>query len=148
MPRQDTRLEAEAAEFLVVAQLLLNQILSYKTYTNMPGYDVVSTDPNRNTSARIQVKSRWRTDAPHFVIGNFDCDFVVVVRLNRGSKDGSAEVREPEYFVFPTSFLETVPRGEGLGRIDFKKIPDLDSYRARWDLVSEFLETNASVSAT
>lgn len=43
MPRLDTRLEAEGAEFLVLGQLLLQRIASYKTYTNMPGYDLVAT---------------------------------------------------------------------------------------------------------
>ena len=88
MPRLDTRLESEGAEFLVLGQLLLSKIPSYKTYTNMPGYDLVATNPESSTSAKIQVKSRWRTGANGFPIKNFDCDFIVVVLLNRGSKDG------------------------------------------------------------
>jgi len=88
MKRQDTKLETEGAEFLVLGQLLIHRIASYKTYTNMPGYDLVATHPEKNTSARIQVKSRWRTGAPGFLIKNFDCDFVVVVKLNRGKKTG------------------------------------------------------------
>jgi hypothetical protein len=63
MPRQDTRLEAEAAEFLVLGQLLLNRIPRYKAYTRMPSYDLVATNPERNRVARIQVKSRWATGA-------------------------------------------------------------------------------------
>ena len=58
MDRLDTRLESEGAEFLVRGQLLPHKIPTYKTYTNMPGYDLVSTNPGCNTSARIQVKSR------------------------------------------------------------------------------------------
>ena len=88
MARLDTRLEAEGAEFLVLGQLLLHRVASYKTYTNMPGYDLVATNPELNKSAMIQVKSRWHTGATGFPIKNFDCDFVVVVLLNRGSKDG------------------------------------------------------------
>jgi len=88
MARLDTRLEAEGAEFLALGQLLLHKIASYKTYTNMPGYDLVATNPESNKSAMVQVKSRWRTGANGFPIKNFDCDFVVVVLLNRGSKDG------------------------------------------------------------
>ena len=139
MPRQDTRLEAEAAEFLVLGQLLLNRIPSYKTYTNMPGYDVVATNPERNTSAHISVKSRWRTGAPGFIIKNLDCDFVVVALLNRGSKDGRREIRDPEYFVVPISVIRKVPRSPKWGRIDFKNIPGLENYRSRWDLIQEFL---------
>ena len=95
MPRQNTKLESEGAEFLVLGQLLTNGIPSYKAYTNMAGYDIVATNPDRNTSARIQVKSRWRTGAEGFIIKRFDCDFVVVVLLNRGSKDGKAKVLPP-----------------------------------------------------
>jgi len=50
MPRQDTKLEAEGAEFLVLGQLLLQRIPTYKTYTNMRGYDLVATNPETNKS--------------------------------------------------------------------------------------------------
>lgn len=129
MSRQDTKLESEGAEFLVLGQLLIHRIASYKTYTNMPGYDLVATHPENNTSARIQVKSRWRTGAPGFIIKNFDCDFVVVVKLNRGKKDGTGEVRDPEYFVFPVEIIESAPRTEGWGKVNFNNIPDIESYR-------------------
>jgi hypothetical protein len=43
---------------------------AHKTYTNMPGYDLVATNPDRNKAARIQVKNRWRTNAPGFAIKN------------------------------------------------------------------------------
>jgi hypothetical protein len=139
LARQDTKLESIGAEFLVLGQLLIHRIVSYKTYTNMPGYDLVATHPENNTSARIQVKSRWRTGAPGFLINNFNCDFIVVVKLNRGKKDGTGETKEPEYFVFPTADLKSVPRTEGWGRINFRNIPDLDSYRNRWDMIADFL---------
>ncbi|BAZ18683.1 hypothetical protein NIES4071_105680 (plasmid) [Calothrix sp. NIES-4071] len=45
----------------------------------------VATNPEKNLSCRIQVKSRWATDFDGaFLIRNFDCDFVVLVALNRG----------------------------------------------------------------
>lgn len=140
MKRQNTKLETEGAEFLVLGQLLIHRIASYKTYTNMPGYDLVATNPDKNTSARIQVKSRWRTGAPGFLIKNFDCDFVVVVKLNRGKKDGTGTVRDPEYFVLPTSVVKAAPRTEEWGRVNFNKIPEFDTYRDRWDLIADFLE--------
>ena len=99
MSRLDTRLESEGAEFLVLGQLLIHRIPAYKTYTNMPGYDLVATNPEKNTSARIQVKSRWNTGAIDFPIKNFDCEFVVAVFLNRGSKYGRKEVMAPDYYV-------------------------------------------------
>jgi hypothetical protein len=139
VPRLNTRLESEGAEFLVLGQLLLERIGAYKTYTNMPGYDLVATNPERNTAARIQVKSRWRTAAPGFPIRNLDCDFVVFVRLNRGSKDGRAKTQPPEYFVFPIEIITAAPRSEGWSKVLIRNIPDADSYRDRWDLVRDFL---------
>jgi hypothetical protein len=110
MGRQDTRLESEGAEFLVLGNLLIEGIASYKTYTNMPGYDLIATNPDQNRAARIQVKSRWKTRAEGFIIKNFDCDFVVVVKLNRGSKDGRQKVLAPEYFVLPSELARSLPR--------------------------------------
>ncbi|HBC45626.1 MAG TPA: hypothetical protein DCZ43_01130, partial [candidate division Zixibacteria bacterium] len=82
--RLDTTLESKGAEFLVLGQLLIRKIAAYQTYTNMPGYDIIAVNPEKNTSARIQVKCRWETTPPHFLINNIDCDFVIAVKLNRG----------------------------------------------------------------
>ena len=139
MPRQNTQLESEGAEFLVLGQLLIQGIPSYKTYTNMPGYDLVATDPERNRAARIQIKSRWKTKAEGFIIKNFDCDFVIVVKLNRGSKDGKADILPPEYFVLPVDVAEALPRTEGWGKVSFSNIPELETYRSNWDLIRDFL---------
>lgn len=144
MPRLDTRLEAEGAEFLVLGQLLLHKIASYKTYTNMPGYDLVATNPESNKSAMVQVKSRWRTGAGGFPIKNFGCDFVVVVLLNRGSKDGKKEVLPPKYYVFPVGVIESAPRSKDWGKVNLKDIPNYEKYEEKWHLISEFLgESNA-----
>lgn len=148
MTRQDTRLESVGAEFLVLGQLLIHRIASYKTYTNMPGYDLVATDPANNTSTRIQVKSRWKTGAPGFLINNFECDFVVVVKLNRGRKDGTGEVKDPEFLVFPAGDLERVPRTEGWGRMEFSRIPNLGTYRNRWDMIADFLAASPAAKKT
>lgn len=139
MPRLDTRLESEGAEFLVLGQLLIHKIPSYKTYTNMPGYDLVATNPESNKSAMIQVKSRWATDATSFPIMNLNCDFVVVVLLNRGSKDGRKEKFPPNYYVFPISVIEAAPRSEGWGKLFLKNIPDDKKYEEKWHLISDFL---------
>jgi hypothetical protein len=71
MPRQDTRIESEGAEFLVLSQLLIAGIPTFKSYTNTPGYDLVATNPEKNSSARLSVKSRWKTGAEGFIIKNF-----------------------------------------------------------------------------
>lgn len=139
MPRQNTQLESEGAEFLVLGQLLIQGIPSYKAYTNMPGYDLVATDPDRNRAARIQIKSRWKTKAEGFIIKNFDCDFVIVVKLNRGSKDGKAGILPPEFFVFPVAVVEDLPRTEEWGKVSFSSIPEMEPYRDNWDLIRDFL---------
>jgi len=60
--RKDTKLESEGAEFLVLGRLLLEKITGFKAYTNFPGYDLIATNAEKNTSARIQVKSRYQTN--------------------------------------------------------------------------------------
>lgn len=140
MPRLDTRLESEGAEFLVLGQLLLARIPTYKTYTNMPGYDLVATNPELNSAARIQVKSRWRTGAPGFPIRHFGCDFVVFCRLNRGNKAGTGKVKQPEYFVLPVAVVRGIWKDTNWGKVYLRDIDDVEQYRDRWDLVADFLE--------
>jgi len=106
----------------------------------MPGYDLVATNPENNTSAKIQVKSRWATKAGGFPIKNFGCDFVVVVLLNLGSKDGKKEVLPPEYFVVPVDVIQKVCRTDtSWSTVLLKDIEELNSYRDNWSLVSEYL---------
>lgn len=143
--RQNNRLESEGAEFLVLGQLLIQRINTYKAYMNMPGYDLVATYPENNTSARIQVKSRWANGAREFIIRNFDCDFVVFVRLNRGKKDGTGEVQAPEYFVIPVAAVKDIPTDK-LGQLRINRIKDLENYRDRWDLIGAFLNIPHAIS--
>lgn len=51
-PRLDTKLESDAAEFLVLGRLLLERVPTYKSYVNYPGYDFIAVNPELNTSAR------------------------------------------------------------------------------------------------
>ncbi len=92
---------------MVLGQLLIEGIPAYKTYSNLRDYDLVAVWPETNRSARIQVKSRWATDARHFLIKRFDCDFVVLVRLNRGYRLSRRNARsnskdDPEFYILPT----------------------------------------------
>lgn len=139
MARQDTSLESVGAEFLVLGQLLIERIPAYKAYTNMPGYDLIATSPEKHRAARIQVKSRWSTKSYSFIIRSFDCDFVVVAKLNRGTKDGRGQVLAPEFFVLPVAVVREARRDKGWGKVRFGHIPNLESYKGRWDLVREFL---------
>lgn len=139
MARLNTKLESEGAEFLVLGQLLLHRIPAYKTYSNMPGYDIVATNPDTNRSARIQVKSRWRTGAPGFLIKNLDCEFVVVVRLNRGHKDGRGKVLPPEYFVLPIDAVRGAHQKGSWSKVYFRRIPEIDKYRDNYGVIVDFL---------
>jgi hypothetical protein len=137
MKKLDTKLEAEGAEFLVLGQLLLRRIFAYKTYTNLPGYDLVATSRDATRAARIQVKSRWRSGDPFFLIKKFNCDFVVAVRLNRGKKGGGVPASEPEYFVLPVQVVESIHRPGPWSKVVFK---DIDvKYRDNWSLIEDFL---------
>jgi hypothetical protein len=146
MPRQDTKLESEGAEFLVLGQLLIEGVPAYKTYTNMRGYDLVATWPETNRSARIQVKSRWATDANQFLIKTIDCDFVVLVRLNRGYRFSAKAKRallpkEPEYYVLTA---EEAKRRVAVCATGWVKIrwqeDDFEPHRRQWRIIREFLE--------
>lgn len=104
------------------------------------GLDEAATNPERNRSARIQVKSRWRTGAEGFIIKNFDCDFVVVVLLNRGSKDGTAKVLAPEFYVLPVGLVKELHNpGSTWGKLSLSKIPGFKEQRDQWPIISKFL---------
>ena len=143
--RRDTKLEPEGAEFLVLGRLLLERITAFKTYTNFPGYDLIATSAEKNTSARIQVKSRYNTNWDGFIIKNFDCEFVVLVALNRGysrpRKNGDKGVTEPDFYIFPISYINKVrdPNNEW-GKIAKNRFIGLEKYQNQWGLIQEFLE--------
>jgi len=147
--RLNTSTESQGAEFLVLGNLLIEGITSYKTYHNFPGYDLVAVNPSNNTSARIQVKSRYQTSWDGFIINNFDCDFVVLATLNRGntrSKNKGVGVQAPNFYVFPVAYVKEV-RDElnTWGKISKSRMKDYQAFENRWDLIAEFLN---NVNAT
>lgn len=123
----------------MLGALLLNRIPAYKMYTNMPGYDLVATNPENRRSARIQVKSRWASGTSGFPIKNFDCEFVVFARLNRGNKSKTRAPSPPEFFVFPTAKLKNLHRTDGWQKIRLNDLKDWQSYEDRWDLIRDYL---------
>jgi hypothetical protein len=142
--RKDTKLESEGAEFLVLGYLLLNKISAFKAYVNFPGYDLIAVDAESNTSARIQVKSRYHTNWDGFIINNFDCDFVILAALNRGyskrKKSVDSGIDDPEFYVMPVSYvLKVRDPNNNWGKIVRKRLKDIEQYKDRWDLISEFL---------
>lgn len=136
-------LESEGAEFLVLGQLLIEGIDAYKSYRNNPGYDLVAVAPEKDRTARIQIKSRYPTNANGFLIRNLDCDFVVFAKLNRGDKKiKSAERRSPECYVFPISLIKRVHIDKtSMPKVRLNKIHDLEKYKENWSLIRDFLST-------
>jgi hypothetical protein len=156
--RRDTRLEAEGAEFLVLGSLLAEGIPAWKAYTNFPGYDILAGDIRRQRLCRIQVKSRYQTAARGFPIGNFDCDFVCFVRLNRGSRSylqqrqnrrrAASELESgrlpPEIYVLPRRVVSrawTPGAPFGRGGVLLANINNPQRYLHNWELISTFLAT-------
>ncbi len=144
MARLDTKLESEGAEFLVLGNLLIEGIESYKSYHNFAGYDLISRNPINSKSIRIQVKSRYYTDWDGFIINNYDCEFVVFVALNRGfkkiKKNGETGVKEPDYYVFPIDYVLKIKDDENTwGKIRKGKMKNYESFLNRWDLIKKKL---------
>lgn len=146
MARQDTQLESEGAEFLVLGQLLIEGIPAYKTYTNLRGYDLVATWPETNRSARIQVKSRWATNAKQFLIKEIDCDFVVLARLNRGYRFAAAEKmtlppQDPEFYVLAADEAKTLVVVHETGWAKIRWLEHrFEPYRRKWSSIQDFLK--------
>jgi len=144
--RQNTKLESEGAEFLVLGLLLIEGISAYKAYINFPGYDI-TTNADNNTSARIQVKSRWATDYDNtFPLKSLDCDFIVHVALNRGYRFNKSKsqldngIQSPIFYVFPVEVIKNLRSDKGWNKVNFRKLEDYKRYIDRWDLIKEFLE--------
>jgi hypothetical protein len=151
--RRDTKLESEGAEFLVVGWLLINGIEAHKTYSKMPGYDLIAVNTETKTSTRIQVKSRYQTGVGHFIIKNFDSDFVVIVLLNRGfskpRKNGDFGISDPEMYIVPTSVIQGAQDpDDDWNKVSFSKIPNFKSYLSRWDLIKEAIQKDLTIVST
>lgn len=146
--RQDTKLEAEGAEFLVLGMLLVEGLHAFKAYTNFAGYDLVALEPGSGRSARIQVKSRWATNYDRsFPIKNFDCDFVVLAALNRGYRfrrtgEGPADGRSPPRLnCFPVDLVRAAQSPtDKWGKVSLARIPNAESYVEAWSLIRDHLK--------
>ena len=145
--RLNTRLESEGAEFLVLGQLLITGVEATKAYRNFEGFDLYAVNPDAGRSCRIQVKSRWATDYDGgFPIRNFDCDFVVLVALNRGyrysrkSRPNDDGIRDPDSYVFPVEVVRGAQRPDASwGKVYMRHMDEPEQYRDRCDLIHRFL---------
>jgi hypothetical protein len=148
MARQDTKLESEGAEFMVLGQLLIEGIHCFKAYTNFAGYDLVAVNPETGKTARIQVKSRWATDYDRsFPIKNFNCDYVVLAALNRGYRFSKAKTttaedgrKSPQFYCFPIEVVSSAQtKTDKWGKVPIYRIPNVETYESAWHLISQFL---------
>lgn len=144
--KQDTKLESEGAEFLVLGLLLVEGVSAYKAYINFPGYDLIAVNPDSKKVARIQVKSRWATDYDtSFPLRNLDCDFVVHVALNRGYRFGKKKnikdngIKPPTFYIFPIDIIAKARNEKGWNKVQIKKVEILDSYIDNWQLIKDYL---------
>ena len=148
--RKDTTLESQGAEFLVLSYLLILGIPSYKAYNRNAGYDLIAVGPDKNISARLEIKSRWATDA-HWNMPLKESgatDFYVFVRLNRGNRYGvtPSEAKAPQCYVIPATVAESLPK-TSWNQARLKKLPNLGDYLDRWDLVEKFLRVSVDKKA-
>lgn len=147
---EQIKLHSEGAEFLVLGNLLMRGIHATKAYTNYPGWDVMAFNPTNGKSARIQVKSRFATDALGFLVGNQDFDFLVMAKLNRGrryTKVREEEELSPDFYVIPIADLKkalqnpTTRSSLGGWRVTLSHLPKVsDSYKENWEQISAFLK--------
>ncbi len=147
--KQDTKLESEGAEFLVLGHLLIEGVSAYKAYINFPGYDLTAVNPETKKVARIQVKSRWATDYDtSFPLKNLDCDFVVHVALNRGYRFGKRKnikdngIKSPTFYIFPIDIISKARNEMGWNKVQIKKVENLDTYIDNWALIKQYLLLN------
>jgi hypothetical protein len=152
--RQDTKLESEGAEFLVLGLLLVEGIPAYKAYINFPGYDLTAVNTDTKKVARIQVKSRWATDYDtSFPLKNLDCDFVIHVALNRGfrfrkkNNINDIGIKPPVFYVFPIDVILTARNAKGWNKVQIKKVENLEKYIDNWNLVKDYLASQVTKEA-
>ena len=144
MARYDTTLEAAGAEHLVIAQLLIDRIQAFRAHANQPGYDLLAVDPTTHRSLKIQVKSRVATNSGPWHISHFDFDFVVLVRLNRGTKaslqDGRPDkILDPEFYVVPKKAIEEL-KGTG-NEVRIRK-PGVAKFLDGWSEIRDVLRAD------
>ena len=85
--RLNTSLQSQGAEFLVLGQLLVRGIPTYKAYVNHPNFDILAVNAETGRNCRISVKSRYASDFDGgFPIKSLECEFFVLVALNQGNR--------------------------------------------------------------
>lgn len=146
--QQDTAIRSEGAELFVQAYLMLEMgIIASMASRNMPGYDVLATNPQTGKLCRIQVKYRKAINSDGARLHNFDFDFMVYVAGNLGyigSKIAldEAEKRPTEFYILP---VDVVQRGmQQHDRFPNPQRSNYVQYRGAWHLIREHLQFTLS----
>lgn len=112
---------SSSAEWLVMGYLMRRNILTYKAPERNEGYDLICIHPDPRhrpkrgqlPQVRVQVKSRYATDCDRgFPVKEKSLDafdFLIIAFLNigkfAGKNDGSAGLREPEFYTLSNQFI-------------------------------------------
>lgn len=146
MSRLNSHLHSTGAEFLVLGNLLINGVPSYKAYVNNPSYDIIAMNPDNNLSCRIQVKSRFASDfGGGFLMGKGDFEFLILAALNRGvrysrRKERGDGVKDPIFYVLPRNALPAFAQESVKWKKLFvKDIPDIGKFENNWRLIKDYL---------
>lgn len=143
--RLNTQLESAGAEYLVLGNLLRYRIQSFITSQNFEDYDIVATNPEKNKSIKIQVKSRLKNSDTSFPIKKFGSDFVVFVKLNCGMKRHNKMCYKykdiVEYYIIPTKICKENVSGDW-SKIYIRELPKYEKYKNNWDLIRKKLRLN------
>jgi len=88
------------------------------------------------------VKSRVATDSGAFRLSSLDFDFIVFVRLNRGTKLGlkegkSEEAIDPQFFIVPHDFIASLCEAGSL-RVPLSRISD-ERFLNNWASIKDAL---------
>jgi hypothetical protein len=134
-----------ASEYLVMGYLMRRNINVYKAPINNEGYDLISIHPDprhkpktrTKPQVRIQVKSRYATDAPRMFplkAKSLDAfDFLVLVFTNIGTynrrRGKGYEPTSPLFFTFPQSVIPAAHEtGTSWEKVRLSNIRDVDRY--------------------
>lgn len=142
--RINTQLEQEGAEHLVIGNLLRFKVQSFLCPKNFENYDLIAVNPSNKKMKKIQVKSRLTKTASSFPLDKVGSDFIVFVKLNCASRiKGELLYKydtEPEFYIFPTKLCEEYREKGGWHKVKVRDIPDYQSYKNKWKLISDNLK--------
>ena len=151
--RLDTKHFSNGAEFLVLSKLLLTNIQAYKTYINFEGYDLVCVNPEKNLSAKIQVKSKnFKGDSSFYLNDDKKAkpDFYVFAQTNairRKPKSDQYKLIpdneiEPKLYLLSTKDVKKYRKKDKKGTlyILLNSIPNKENYLNNWDKIKKFLK--------